>query len=203
MIAERTTHKELTDEELMQLVVKKDQKAFSELYDRYSKMALNFFFKMLWKDREKSEDFMQDLFMKIVQKPELYNPSRPFKTWLFSVANNMCKNEYRKAEVRAKAAPEVFASQITIDKNHGENQPDKELFLSSLNKELGEMDQAKRSIFIMRFKHGFSIKEISQVLECSEGTVKSRIFYTVKQLNEKLKDFKNIATWLLLITLIH
>jgi len=203
VIQERTTHNELTDEELMQLVVKKDAKAFSELYDRYSQMALNFFFKMLWKDREKSEDFMQDLFMKIVQKPELYNSARPFKTWLFSVANNMCKNEYRKAEVRAKAAPEVFAAQIVTDNNHGETQPDKELFLESLNKELEEMDQAKRSIFIMRFKHGFSIKEISQVLECSQGTVKSRIFYTVKQLNDKLKDFKNIAIWLLILLLIN
>ena len=202
MIAERTTHIELTDEELMTLVLKKDEKAFSVLYDRYSKMALNFFFKMLWKDREKSEDFMQDLFMKIIQKPELYNSARPFKTWLFSVANNMCKNEYRKAEVRAKAAPEIFATQNNSELNKGEKSTDKKLFMNELNIELENMDQAKRSIFIMRFKHGFSIKEISQVLECSEGTVKSRIFYTVKKLNEKLKHFKNIALWLICINLI-
>jgi RNA polymerase sigma-70 factor (ECF subfamily) len=203
VIQERSKHKELTDEELMQLLVKKDSEAFSELYDRYSEIALNFFFKMLWKDREKSEDFMQDLFMKLIHKPELYNTSKPFKTWFFSVANNMCKNEYRKAEVRLKAATEIQNSQNLTDSNYGEKQPDKALFLESLNKELEEMGQVRRSIFIMRFKHGFTIKEISQVLECSQGTVKSRIFYTVKNLNEKLKDFKNIALWLLFIALIN
>ncbi len=193
----------ISDEELMELVQKSDQKAFSELYDRYSKMTLNFFFKMLWKDREKSEDFMQDLFMKIVNKPELYSPSRPFKTWLFSVANNMCKNEYRKAEVRAKAAPEIFMNMSSTDTNSGEKATDKEAFITELGQALNEMDQVKRSVFIMRFKQGFSIKEISEVLECSEGTVKSRIFYTVKHLNGKLSDFKNIACFLLLMNLFN
>ncbi len=192
----------LSDEDLMELVKKSDSKAFSTLYDRYSKMTLNFFFKMLWKDREKAEDFMQDLFMKIVNKPELYNSTRPFKTWLFSVANNMCKNEYRKAEVRVKAAPEVFASTVTTSPTTGDKKVDKDAFLGELDEALKEMDQVKRSTFIMRFKQGLSIKEISEVLECSEGTVKSRIFYTVKQLNQKLGHYKNIACLTLIINTI-
>ena len=183
----------MTDEELMSEIQSGNKQAFSEVYDRYSSMAVNFFYKMLWKDREKSEDFMQDLFMKIVHKPEQYDTSRPFKTWLFSVANNMCKNEYRKAEVRVKAAPEIFQNHIKTADNEGEQTGDKKAFMSGLNTALNEMDQVKRSVFIMRFKQGFSIREISEVMECSEGTVKSRIFYTVKQLNNKLADFKHIA----------
>jgi len=188
----------ITDEELMALIQTGDHQSFSVLYDRYSGMTLNFFYKMLWKDREKAEDFMQDLFMKIVNKPQQYDTSRPFKTWLFSVANNMCKNEYRKAEVRVKAAPELFQTHQKTDVNSGEKASDKKAFMNELNGALEEMDQVKRSVFIMRFKQGFSIREISEVMECSEGTIKSRIFYTIKQLNEKLADFKNIAGMLLI-----
>lgn len=194
-----SVYKGYSDEELMEKVTSGDSQAFSCVYDRYSGMAMNFFYKMLWKDREKSEDFTQDLFMKIVNKPEQYDSSRPFKTWLFSVANNMCKNEYRKAEVRAKAAPEIFAAADTLQMNKGDKALDQEQFLAELDESLKKMDQVKRSTFIMRFKHGLSIKEISEVLECSQGTVKSRIFYTVKELNKKLGHFKNIASLLLLI----
>ena len=158
-MAVKDIYKVLSDEELMDLVKKSDSNAFSAIYDRYAKMTLNFFYKMLWKDREKSEDFVQDLFMKIVNKPELYNSSRPFKTWLFSVANNMCKNEYRKAEVRVSAAPEIFASAITKSSNTGDKKIDKDAFIGELDEALKEMDQVKRSTFIMRFKQGLSIKK--------------------------------------------
>ena len=96
----RPQYKSLSDEDLMIAVGKGDQRAFDEIYHRYSGPLLGYFMRMLWKDREKAEDFMHDIFAKIVRKPELFDPSRKFKTWVYSVANNMCKNEYKKQEVR-------------------------------------------------------------------------------------------------------
>jgi len=49
-----------TDENLMREVIKGNNLAFSEIYDRWSKPMLNYFYKMLWQDREKAEDFMQE-----------------------------------------------------------------------------------------------------------------------------------------------
>ncbi len=54
-----------TDNEIMQLVVERDSLAFSELYDRYNRILVNYFYKMLWQDEEKAQDFMQDLFTKL------------------------------------------------------------------------------------------------------------------------------------------
>ena len=88
----------------MIMITDGNQAAFGELYDRYSRVMINYFYRMLWKDREKAEDFMHDLFTKIINKPKLYDPNRSFKTWIYSVANNMCKNEYRKQEVRKKTS---------------------------------------------------------------------------------------------------
>lgn len=96
-----------SDERLMELVRKGDEPAFAALYDRYQGRLMSYFHRMLWKDRERAQDFVQELFTKLAQRPESYDPSRPFSTWLFSVANNLCKNEYRREEVRKRAEPEL------------------------------------------------------------------------------------------------
>ena len=96
----RTEHTKLSDERLMELIVRGDERAFGALYDRYHSRLLNYFHRMLWHDRERAQDFLQELFTKVARNPASYDPARPFCTWLFSVANNMCKNEYRKEEVR-------------------------------------------------------------------------------------------------------
>lgn len=183
-------YKDHSDEKLMELVAKRDATAFEELYERYSSKMLNYFYRMLWKDREKAEDFMQDLFTKIVNKPEQYNPARPFKTWLYSVANNMCKNEYRKQEIRKPTGYElnedVAVSDTSIDFNR---QIDAKDFEKALMKELDKLDEKKRETFLLRYKQDLSIKEIAEVCECSEGTVKSRLFYTLKTLSATLKQF--------------
>jgi RNA polymerase sigma-70 factor (ECF subfamily) len=65
----------------------------------------------------------------------------------------------------------------------------REEFMRALWKELRHLEQAKRSAFLLRFQEGFSLKEIAEIMRCSEGTVKSRLFYAVKQLAAKLAAF--------------
>ena len=96
-----------TDEELMRSFIEGDKVSFEQIYDRYESFMVNFFYRKLWSDRIKAEDFAHDLFTKIIDKPESFDLTRNFKTWLFSVANNMCKNEYKKQEVRKNTAYDV------------------------------------------------------------------------------------------------
>jgi RNA polymerase sigma factor (sigma-70 family) len=197
-----TDYQNIADEALMALVGKKDQRAFSELYDRYADRLVNYFYRMLWKDREKAQDFMHDLFAKLINKPELYDESRNFKTWLFSIANNMCKNEYRKHEVRKNTSYEIRHDVKGESGNETIAAMDKSAFTEKLDDVLGALDEVKRTTFIMRYREELSIKEISDVMECSEGTVKSRLFYTLKILNEKLKVFEGIGAAVLVLQLI-
>ena len=66
----RTDPKDLSDERLMELVVRGDERAFTVLFDRYQRKLLTYFHRMLWQDRERAEDFLQDLFTKISLRPE-------------------------------------------------------------------------------------------------------------------------------------
>jgi RNA polymerase sigma-70 factor (ECF subfamily) len=177
----------------MQAISKGDKRAFDELYNRYAAALLRYFMRMLWKDREKSEDFVHDLFAKIVNKPEYFDPTRSFKTWVYSVANNMCKNEYKKAEVRKGMSNGLDNHYALSDTSvNVMNEVQDSFFQEAFVKNLAELDDKHKEAFSLRHIEGLSIKEIAEVLEINEGTVKSRLFYATKYLAESLKEFNPI-----------
>ncbi|NNC83295.1 MAG: RNA polymerase sigma factor [Flavobacteriales bacterium] len=177
-----------TDEQLMLRSAEGDSAAFTELYDRYAKRMVNYFRRMLWNDEEKALDLTQDLFTKLIKSPGSFKEGNKFSTWIYSIASNMCKNEYRSHEVRSRHADGV--KQVYGEHLIGQqDRYDRSMFKQQLAEELEHLDHAKRSTFIMRYKQGLSIKEIAQVMDCSEGTVKSRLFYTLKKLSVGLAQF--------------
>jgi len=182
-----------SDEGLMELVVQRDERAFAALYDRYSRRLLHYFATMLRRDEEKAQDMLQDLFMKLADKPELYQSGRNFKTWIFSIANNMCKNEYRGREVRGRVHEELKHSLARQTKAPEGNGLDRETFGKELAKALDELEDIRRETFLLRYHEEMSIQEISELQQCSEGTVKSRLFYTLRDLNRRLKAFQHLC----------
>jgi RNA polymerase sigma-70 factor (ECF subfamily) len=70
-----------------------------------------------------------------------------------------------------------------------EQKIDEDMFKRMVLKVLGQCDENQGSTFILRFQENLSIKEISQILDCSEGTTKSRLFYVTQKLSKKLKHF--------------
>ena len=92
----RIAYKTESDENLMRAMARGDKRAFDEIYTRYADSLKRYFKRMLWQDELKAEDFVHDIFAKLIRKPDYFDVSRSFKTWVFSVACNMCKNEYKK-----------------------------------------------------------------------------------------------------------
>ena len=183
-----TEYGKLSDERLMELVVKGDEKAFAAIYDRYHRRLLSYFHRMLWSDREMAQDFLQDLFTKLATRPQSYDPGRPFQTWLFSVANNMCKNAYRHETVVREAAVHL-RNGVDREEAVGGIGGDRAHFRDRLDEELDKLEPDHKATFVMRFHEDMPIKEIAAAFGCSEGTVKSRIFYTLKKLAERMKEF--------------
>jgi RNA polymerase sigma-70 factor (ECF subfamily) len=168
----------------MQLIVAGDQVAFSTLYYRYKDRMYYYFYRMLGNSADQANDFLQELFMKLIEKPESFNPEFSFRTWLFSVANNMCKNEYRRREIRIEyQAMEALQPRIDyID----DSSVEPEQLLQKVFITLDQLGSEHRSAFLLRYREGFSMKEIANILDLPEGTVKSRLFYAKKMLAEKL-----------------
>ncbi|MES2587532.1 MAG: RNA polymerase sigma factor [Bacteroidota bacterium] len=189
----RKKYNTFSDEELMKLHSKGDKLAFDEIYMRYAKLMFSFFKRLLWQDIEKSEDFVHDLFAKIIQKPESFDQQRSFKTWFYSVANNMVKNEYKKAEVRKSTSYRIEPTYVAKDETKNVlNEVQDFIFGEAFEIQLKGMDQKHSEVFKLRHFEGLSIKEIAEVLSANEGTIKSRLFYATKHLAENLKEFNPV-----------
>jgi RNA polymerase sigma-70 factor (ECF subfamily) len=105
----------------------------------------------------------------------------------------MCKNEYRRLGVRSAvdstANMDGTSQDIDSDYYQLERNMDRKTFESALIAELEKFDDGHRSAFLLRYQQNLSIKEIGDIIGCSEGTVKSRLFYTTQKLATKLKAF--------------
>ena len=103
-----------SDEDLVRRLARGDDGAFDELYRRYRDRLLHYSCRMLGRDGEKARDFLQDLFLKLIEKPERFAPDGCFRTWIFAVAHNMCCNEYRRAAVRRQTPPPPPAARLRV-----------------------------------------------------------------------------------------
>jgi len=187
-----TKYQEFSDEKLMVALQQGEKGAFDEIYRRYADRLYGYFFKMLWYNEIRAQDLTQDLFTKVITKHHYYDASRSFKTWIFSVAANMCKNEFKRNEIRKNTKTGIdhlyyVSSDANLEKVIHEKQ-----FKDALLGALDEMDEKHREVFVLKHMDGLSIKEISEIMEIQEGTVKSRLFYAIKRLANQLKVFENV-----------
>lgn len=173
----------------MQSIVSGDQAAFGELYRRYKDRMFYYFYRMLGNSTELANDFLQELFLKLIEKPENYNPAFTFSTWFYSVANNMCKNEYRRRGVRH----DYHERETTESRSELMNEPalEPEQLIGKIFETLDDLGEDHRSAFLLRYREGFSIKEIAEILRIPEGTIKSRLYYAKKELAVKLDYLKD------------
>jgi len=181
---------DLTDECLLARVSEGDTHAFDELYARYSRRLLGYFHRMLGGNQAQAQDFLQDLFVRVIEKAHTFDTGRSLSRWLFSVAHHMCCNEYRRLEVRRDAAEELARPRLhPPGEDHVADAVDADRFAVCLHAELAQLDEEKRSAFLLRHTQGLSIPDISDILGCPTGTVKSRLFYTTRVLAERLRRF--------------
>jgi RNA polymerase sigma-70 factor (ECF subfamily) len=181
-----------SDEELMLLIHKGETGAFDALYERYGRRLMVYFTRMLNFNKTLAEDALQDLFMKIAEAPHKFDRNRSFKTWIFSVASNTCKNHYRHREVVARNHVEIANGGGEADESAVERllkRLDGKQFGQMLQEALSELPPEKKEVFILRYQEEKSIAEIAEIQGCAEGSVKSRLHYTLKILEEKLKAY--------------
>ncbi|MEO0471843.1 MAG: sigma-70 family RNA polymerase sigma factor [Bacteroidota bacterium] len=182
-------YRSCTDEELMELISERDEWAFEVLYDRYSQRMLQYFHRMLWQDEETAQDFLQELFIKVVEKAQTFDSSRRCSTWLYTLAGNMCKNEYRRRGVRKVMTKLDDTYESALPSEDFRDELDQQSFRSALAEEVNQLSDTHQEVFRLRYQEELPIREISEIVGCSEGTVKSRLFYGLRKLAGKLQAF--------------
>ena len=107
---------------------------------------------------------------------------------MYSIAHNMCKNEYRKQAFRS-TIHHSFNGNESIDESIT-HQLDHASFHKTLEGLLREEGEEARTLFVLRHELDMRVEEISEVINCPVGTVKSRLFYLKKKLALALEHYK-------------
>ena len=181
---------DLSDESLMEKFKRGESSAFDELYERYSKKLMYYFFKMLNQDKEKAQDFVHDVFLKIIQKPELFDINKKFSVWIYRIAYNKCIDEYKQTAIKKNDYNDF--EEIEGFTTNLDFQIDYEIFENVLQDELLKLSNDHRTAFILKYRENYNVREISEILNCPEGTIKSRLFYSLKKITKKLSDYNPI-----------
>ena len=147
-----------------------------------------------------ASDVYQDIVLRAIENIQRFNPNLSFRTWLYTLAANHCKNVLRSREQRGKfrmpslkrsrSDEEIDVVATAPDASPG---PDRAAegseFVRALERELMNLPPAQRHVFVLREYNGVSFKEISSILKIPEATARSRMYLAVEYLRVRLRAF--------------
>ena len=185
-----------TDQELVRLCLKGQERAAHELVSRYQRPVFSFIFRMV-RDRELAEDLAQDTFVRAFDNLDKYDPAYKFSSWLFKVGHNLTVDHIRRREldtVSIHGAPDAVtsdqqeATSVTLESEF--ERPDELLEARELGASIEEaierLRPEYRTAILLRHVEGYSYDEISEVMEIPLGTVKTYIHRARAELQDML-----------------
>lgn len=158
--------------------------ALVELKDNLQYYAVS-----LTSDQQNAEDLLQETMLKALKYRHKFRKDTNFKAWMFTIMRNTFINTYRK-NVRKR---EVFDSSgndlhLLFSKDHKNPAPDSSYRVKQIRAKIDGLEDDYRIPFKM-FLNGYKYKEIAEKLDLPLGTVKSRIFFSRRKLEQDLKEF--------------
>ncbi len=141
-------------------------------------------------DREDAKDLLQETTLRVLDNREKYYENVNFKGWVFTIMHNIFVNNYRKI-VRSQTIIDKTENlyHLNLPQDSGFNTPDGAYTIKEINKAIASFTNEYKVPFSMHVS-GYKYEEIAQHLGLPIGTVKSRIFFARKRLQEMLKDFR-------------
>ncbi|WP_326907214.1 RNA polymerase sigma factor [Sedimentibacter sp. MB31-C6] len=164
---------------LIKNLKKGHEDAYRQVIEDYGNKLLRTCYLIL-KDREEAEDIVQETLIKVFQKLRTFKENSGLYTWIYTIALNLCRDRLRKKREILSLEDEWVGSEDV--ESHVETNVDREL----LRKELFTINPLYREVLVLFYFDDFSIKEISNLLNEKEGTIKSRLSRGRNILKEKL-----------------
>ncbi|MGH7541522.1 MAG: sigma-70 family RNA polymerase sigma factor [Gemmatimonadota bacterium] len=181
--SERPVLSTLSDADLVGRYLEGDRFSFQELVGRYQERLLNFIYRTIG-DRDRSEDLVQETFVRVYRHLHRFDPTKKFSTWIYTIASNLAKNELRN---RSRNPLVLFqAIKKNWDADHRPLQwedtsysPDdlfrKRHLREKVEKAVEELPEHHKVVFVLREMEGKTYEEISEITGVTLGTVKSRL----------------------------
>ena len=195
-----------TDEELMVRCQRGDKSAFDLLVRRHRNKLIGYIKENFVDDDEQAKDLAQETFLRAFMATSRYKPIAKFKTWLYRIALNLYRDDYRRRRSQSSVIS-LYKSYVYSVSDEGYEETyelyetitdssflspeeilEREESRSLLKSAINFLSQKQKAAIKMRFYDRLSYEEIAKRTGCSIGTIKSRIHYAIKELRLKLKN---------------
>lgn len=194
--ASTPTHgKDLDDRDLVNSARAGDRDAFRTLFERYHRRAYALAYGVV-RHQDDALDVVQDAFIKAHKYLDKFEGNSSFYTWLYRIVMNLAIDHLRKHR-RVKPV-ELDESKLEdggdesllpriLGGNPGRALLDKEI-RARIDTALGELSENHRAVLVMRELEGLSYEEMAQAMDCSKGTIMSRLFHARRNMQKRLLD---------------
>lgn len=178
-----------SDETLAAGVQQGNQADLQALVERYYEPLLRFSFWLSGGDQAQAEDMTQETFLRMIRGIASYDPTRPFKPWLYAIAEHVACNFAMRAEQRRTVAmPDdvEFAEDAPLLQEQAEGAEAQRSTLTALRR----LPVRQREVIVLFYYQELPQKEIAEMLGVPLGTVKSRLSLGIKQLRAWMERSK-------------
>jgi len=184
------------DEDLIRTAMDGDEEAFRGLMERYKGRAYGVALGIVG-DPDEAQDVLQDAFVKAWYRLRDFRFGSNFYTWFYRLLVNQAIDRWRKRS-RAATVPldenwlseEVSPPDTAVYPKTPEELARNRELVEGLNRAIGALPEYHRTVILLREVDGLSYEEIAQVLDCSVGTVMSRLHYARAKLREALREYR-------------
>jgi len=162
-----------------------EQQCFDELYHKYKRQLLAFAYRMTGR-AGRSEELVQEIFIRCCRSAPTYRPDAKFSTWIYHIARNCCRNELRRPEYRHRA--ETFddhagAALVSTPEMQAANRQRIRLAQEAL----AAVPERQRTALVLSRFHQMSYEEIAETMDTSVSAVKSLLIRAKERMVEVLR----------------
>jgi len=158
------------------------------LFERYKKPLFGFFYGMN-KDAALCEDLVQNVFLRILKYRYLFRGDGDFKTWIFHIARNVNHDHFRKIKWKWKDDLDLWKDRLSNHENR-DTEFRQEEEMQMLSMALERLPEDKREILLLSKYQDKKYREIGDILGCTEGAVKVKVFRALQELKEVYKKLE-------------
>ncbi|MGB5288007.1 MAG: sigma-70 family RNA polymerase sigma factor [Ignavibacteriaceae bacterium] len=193
---------ELSEKELIIKAQNGDSIAFEQLVYNYDKAVLSIALRFV-RDTDDAKDIYQEVFIRVFRGLKKFEFRSEFSTWLFRITTNVCitYKSRMKEQIMVSIQTEFNEDQEgdeTMDLISKERSPEEEALDNDLRILIGNavdsLSAKQRITFVLKHYEGYKIREIAEMLNCKEGTVKKYLFDAVNNLKSKLKPLNALQS---------
>ncbi len=179
---------------LVEKAIQGDQKAYESLVERYQRGLFNMIFQMV-KNREETEDLVQETFIKAFNALQSYDNRFAFSTWLYKIAYNNCIDTIRKKKLRTYPLDKPIRThegEVQQEIRDDTTSPEGDYLYSEkrsqIQASIDNLPPRYKRVIELRHQEEKSYEEISDMLHIPLGTVKARIFRAREMLKKMLSE---------------